>query len=122
MSRDTILLQLPHLQIKQKLKMYGYTVVEANSGAKVLNVCKQFKETIHLLVTDVLLPTMSGRELAEEVVKLRPEIRVIFISGYPDDQAFGRGLTGINFIQKPFSPVEFAKKIRSVLDSPQSPK
>lgn len=88
-----------------------------NGGAALL-ICERHQEPIHLLITDVVRPEMSGSELAERLIQLCPEMSVLFMSGYTDDAIVHQGVldAGANFIQKPFSPDALAGKVREVLD------
>jgi CheY-like chemotaxis protein len=97
----------------------GYTVIEAQNGLHALEICEQGDYQFDLLITDVVMPQMGGRELAERLKSEQPGIKVIFISGYTDDAVVRHGIkeADSNFIQKPFSPDELAEKIREVLDS-----
>jgi two-component system, cell cycle sensor histidine kinase and response regulator CckA len=96
----------------------GYRVLEAASGAKALDTCEQFGETIDLLLTDVVMPNMNGRQLAEQVSKLRPKVKVVFMSGYTDDAIVHHGVlnAGMAFIQKPLTVDLLLAKVREVLD------
>ena len=80
---------------------------------------EKIKEPIHILLTDVVLPGMNGRELAEQVVQLRPETKIIYMSGYTDHAIGNKGILDENtdYIQKPFSPFFLLKKVREVLDN-----
>jgi two-component system cell cycle sensor histidine kinase/response regulator CckA len=100
------------------LKRQGYRVMGAPNGIEALQLCRQEKEDIHLLLTDVVMPKMGGKELSEQVRLLRPEIKVLFTSGFTDDAIVRQGILepGITFLQKPFSPVSLARKVREVLD------
>jgi CheY-like chemotaxis protein len=97
----------------------GYKVLEAEDGAAALRICDTTTERIHLVVTDVVMPGMSGRELAEHLVKRRPDAKVLFMSGYTDDTVVHHGVLdrGIAFLQKPIMPEALSKKVREVLDS-----
>jgi CheY-like chemotaxis protein len=99
---------------------YGYKVLEANSGNEALQRAKEFNGTIHLLLTDVVMPEMSGPELARQMVSLRPGMKVIFTSGYTDDAIARQGAIdpAVAFIQKPYRPKALARKIRQVLGEP----
>jgi signal transduction histidine kinase len=101
------------------LKQQGYNVLEAANGVQALRVAQEHAgETIHLLQTDVVMPQMGGKELANQLKILRPEVKVLYTSGYTDDAIVHHGVLepGINFLQKPFSPATLAQKVREVLD------
>jgi YesN/AraC family two-component response regulator len=94
-------------------------VLEAANGVQALRVAQEHAgETIHLLQTDVVMPQMGGKELANQLKILRPEVKVLYTSGYTDDAIVHHGVLepGINFLQKPFSPATLAQKVREVLD------
>ena len=101
------------------LSSLGYTVIEAASGTEALSKSGEFEGKIDLLLTDVVMPEMDGRKLADEIVQKRPGIKVLFSSGYTDDAIVRHGVLepGIAFIQKPYRPKALARKIRDVLDS-----
>ena len=105
---------------REMLKRYGYHVLEAADGMTALQVAADYKETIHLLLTDVVMPDLRGRDLAERFRTLRPAMRVVFMSGYTDDAVVRHGILqkGIAYLQKPFTPVSLAKKVRVVLGAP----
>ncbi len=105
---------------RQVLEMCGYTVLEARHGEEALLLCEQYQAPIHLLVTDVIMPQMSGYELAQRLLPLRPELKVIYTSGYTDDAIVHHGVLepGLFFLQKPFTPNSLASKVREVLDAP----
>jgi two-component system, cell cycle sensor histidine kinase and response regulator CckA len=102
---------------RQTLTMYGYQVVDAANGESAISLCKEFEGTIDLVVTDVIMPGMSGREVSSRLLQLRPDMRVLFMSGYTDDAIVHQGVLdeGANFIQKPFSPDSLAMKVREIL-------
>ena len=102
---------------QEYLESIGYTVLSAVSGEKALQWAKDFQGPIHLLLTDVVMPEMSGPELANQMASLRPGVRIIFTSGYTVDAVAGQGILDPNvaFIQKPYRPKALAKKIRQVL-------
>jgi PAS domain S-box-containing protein len=103
----------------QVLRLYGYQVLEAVEGMGALRICKSHPAPIHLLITDVIMPGMSGRELAGRLTELRPEMQVLYMSGYTDRGKLHQGFSdiGANFIQKPFSTDVLAIKVREVLDA-----
>jgi CheY-like chemotaxis protein len=100
--------------------MDGYSVLKARDGEEALRVCEQHEGPIHLMVTDVVMPGMSGRRLAERLEPLRPEMKVLYISGYADNAIVRHGVLepGLAFLQKPFTPSALARKVRQVLDGP----
>ena len=94
--------------------------MEASNGIEALEVFKNHEgDDINLLITDVIMPQMSGKELADRVINLHPDIKVLFMSGYTDDIIARHGLlpSGVHYAEKPFSPQSFASKVRHVLDS-----
>jgi PAS domain S-box-containing protein len=98
----------------------GYTVLEARGGAEALAVAETHPGGIDLLVTDVVMPGTSGRQLADALHLVRPATRVLFMSGYTDEAVLRHGVTDASpaFLQKPFSPIGLARKVREVLDAP----
>jgi PAS domain S-box-containing protein len=101
------------------LESQGYVVLAASDGADALRVVERHGGTIHLLLTDVVMPGISGRELADQLGTRRPGIRVLYMSGYPGDAVVQHGSlpAGSAFLQKPFSPDGLARKVRDVLDA-----
>jgi PAS domain S-box-containing protein len=99
------------------LAAQGYTVLAARGGREALQICAQHPDTIHLLVTDVVMPEMSGGELAELLVARRPALRVLYLSGYTPDAVVRHGVRegGTAFLQKPFTPASLAGKVYEVL-------
>jgi hypothetical protein len=102
---------------REMLKRYGYTVLEAADGASALEVAASVKGPIHLLLTDVVMPDLNGRDLAARLHAARPEMKVLFMSGYTDDAVVRHGILqqGIAYLQKPFTPASLAQKVRRVL-------
>jgi CheY-like chemotaxis protein len=100
------------------LERQGYTVLEASCVNDALTLCKECKEPIHMILTDVVMPEMSGPQLAEQLVSLLPKIKVLYMSGYTDNAIFHQGVLkdGVNYIQKPFTIDGLARKMREVLD------
>jgi CheY-like chemotaxis protein len=103
---------------RQILEECGYTVLEANNGVEAMSMCENHDCQVDLLMTDVVMPQMGGRELAERFAEIYPQIRILFTSGYTDDAVVRNGVieAGTNFIQKPFTLDALARKIREVLD------
>ncbi len=106
--------------VSEVLRKSGYQVIEFNNGREALARAKRLSGLIHLLVTDVVMPGMSGIELARHLALGRPEMRVLFISGYTDDLVGGHGALqpGRVFLQKPFTPDALLRKVRMLLDAP----
>jgi DNA-binding response OmpR family regulator len=106
-----------HLVMKV-LRAGGYTVLPARDGEEALQIGHSYEGTIHLLVTDVVMPRMSGRELVGRILPVRPQMKVLYMSGYTENAIVhhGRLDPGVNLIGKPYSFEELAVKIRSVLD------
>jgi two-component system cell cycle sensor histidine kinase/response regulator CckA len=100
------------------LSLRGYSVLQAKDGLDALCVAKNHGSTIHLAVTDVVMPHMSGGELAKELEALRPETRVLFVSGYAGQTVLDHKVVNVenNFLQKPFTLKQLAGKVRTVLD------
>lgn len=108
---------------RQILEACGYRVLDAPHGGAALLRCERHEGQIHLMLSDVVMPEMSGRDLARRLLPLRPEMQVLFMSGYTDHAVMNHGVLDANthFIQKPFSPDALAHKVREVLDNPVNP-
>ncbi len=101
------------------LDIYGYTVLNIPNGKAAIDVAKSHPMPIDLLITDVIMPDINGRDLYEQIAQIRKGIKALFMSGYPADVISHHGVleAGVHFIQKPFSLHDFAEKVRKVLDS-----
>jgi two-component system cell cycle sensor histidine kinase/response regulator CckA len=101
------------------LEACGYMVHEARDGREGLAFCESHKGQIDLLLSDVVMPELGGRALAEGALRLRPGMKVMFMSGHTEDVVLMEGIQeGTAFLQKPFAPVSLAQKVRETLDSP----
>ena len=100
------------------LQMFGYTVLQASLGKEAVAISEQYQGPIHLLLSDVIMPEMGGRRVADTIVAMRPDIKVLFLSGYTDDAVVRHGILydEVAFLQKPFTPHTLARKVREVLD------
>jgi PAS domain S-box-containing protein len=100
------------------LKKQGYRVLEASEGGTALLLGEEFKDPIHLILTDVVMPKMSGRQLVERLKEIHPEMKALYMSGYTDNAVLHHGVLekGTNFIQKPFTVENLTRKVRGVLD------
>jgi DNA-binding response OmpR family regulator len=96
----------------------GYQVVEATSPDEALRLAERGDVSIDVLLTDVIMPAMNGRELAKRILVRRPEVKVVFTSGYTDDVIAHHGVLdrGVSLVQKPFSASSLTAKVRAVLD------
>jgi len=105
---------------KSILMAYGYQILEAPNANEALSIGEKYSGEIDLLLTDVVLPGINGKELGERLKKLRPKVKVLFTSGYPSDVIANRGVldVGMAYIAKPFSPDMLAAKVREVLTEP----
>ncbi|MFQ5991134.1 MAG: ATP-binding protein [Nitrospiraceae bacterium] len=105
--------------VRDSLSQYGYTVLEALHGIDALVIGARHMGPIHLLLTDVVMPQMSGREVADQLLSLRPDLKVLYMSGYTEHAIVHHGVLepGITLIQKPFTSEELLRKVREVLDT-----
>jgi PAS domain S-box-containing protein len=105
---------------REVLESSGYHVIEARDGVEALELASQHPGEIQLLVSDVVMPRMGGGELAQKLTAARPGVRVLYISGYPDDALVRHGVVehGSMLLQKPFALADFVRKVREVLDTP----
>lgn len=101
------------------LAIEGYNILEAASGPEALKAAEEFGGKVHLLLTDVVMSPMSGSELVKRISPVRPDMKVLYISGFPDDAIvqFGIHQSQVAFLPKPFTPKALVHKIRSILDS-----
>jgi PAS domain S-box-containing protein len=102
------------------LESRGYRLLEAANGSEALSLCEHYPEPIHLLITDVVMPGMTGRELAMRLMALRPSLKTLYTSGYTADAIVHQGVLdpGVAYLPKPFSPAQLAAKVRDVLLQP----
>jgi signal transduction histidine kinase/DNA-binding response OmpR family regulator len=123
---ETVLVVEDDVQVRQitgaTLRRAGYFVFEAHSASDAVRISERYNEPIHLLVADVVLPRASGRELAEQLARMRPRLRVLYVSGYAYDELVRSEAiaTTAAFLAKPITPDALARKVREVLDTPTS--
>jgi two-component system cell cycle sensor histidine kinase/response regulator CckA len=97
----------------------GYRVLEARDGRDALELCENCPESIQLVLTDLVMPNMSGAELASRLARLRPALRILFMSGFTGEPLARRlGRESLIFLQKPFTSIALAERVRRVLDGP----
>jgi len=111
---DPLLRDLLH----EALEGAGYTVLVADQGAKALETAHEYAGAIDLVVTDVIMPGLTGKQAAERIVAERPEVKILFISGYTNEAIARHGVLepGARFLSKPFTPDELLRRVRDVLD------
>lgn len=108
--------------LTQILRMRGYQVIEASNGEQALEVFRERSDEIQLVLTDVIMPKMGGGELAEKLLAMRPDLHLVFMSGYPDSQLSGlAALSGRQFLRKPLTPDALSRAVREALDSAPIP-
>lgn len=105
--------------MRRVLEGRGYTVLAATGGAEALTRAGGHSGPVHLLVTDVIMPGMSGREVATALIQARPALRTLYLSGYADESIVRHGILqpGVAFLQKPFTAEGLARKVREILDA-----
>jgi CheY-like chemotaxis protein len=119
---ETVLVVEDQLEVRKltlaMLESQGYRLLEAANGSEALSLCERYPEPIHLLITDVVMPGMTGRELATRLMALRPRLKTLYTSGYTANAvAHERVLdAGVAYLPKPFSPTQLAAKVREVLE------
>jgi CheY-like chemotaxis protein len=106
--------------VRAVLQEAGYTVLEADRGSAALQRSLEHGAEIDLLLTDLIMPDISGADLAQQLLAQRPKLRVLFMSGHPGDVAVRSGVLaeGTPYLPKPFSPSDLARKVRETLDAP----
>ena len=111
--------ELVRQMVREILVQYGYFVLEARSGGEAVDLCSRREGTIHLMLTDVVMPGMNGLELSKRLAPMQPGMKVLFMSGYTANAIAHQGIleAGIAFVQKPFSMESLAYKVREVLSS-----
>jgi two-component system cell cycle sensor histidine kinase/response regulator CckA len=104
---------------REVLEKYGYTVLEAANGEEALKVAELHLGPLDLLLSDVVMPRMGGPELAQALLAQRPDVKVLYMSGYTDHPMVRRGVVnaGVAFLQKPFTPTVLVSRIREVLEA-----
>ncbi|HEY7585358.1 MAG TPA: response regulator, partial [Candidatus Deferrimicrobiaceae bacterium] len=104
--------------LREVLSRSGYRVLDACNGVEALGICERYGERIHLIVTDIVMPEMSGVELSRRISLVRPDMKTMYISGYSDNSLAYHGIVEscTSFLQKPFSPDDLGRKVREALD------
>ncbi len=111
--------------VREMLMREGYTVLGASSGNEALDLVKSQDSRIDLLLTDIVMPDLNGRDLADQIKRLRPGLKVLYMSGFMKEtilKYYGISITGIPFLQKPFTRETLSRKVREVLDMPSAAK
>jgi DNA-binding NtrC family response regulator len=122
-TRETILIVDDEDYIRELvsaiLEIEGYNILEAAGGPQALQVADEYDGKIHLLLTDVVMNPMTGSELVKLITPIRPDMKVLYISGFPDDAIVQLGIhqSQVSFLPKPFTPKVLVQKIRTVLDT-----
>jgi hypothetical protein len=107
--------------VRETLQRGGYRILDAPGPIEAKRMSEQFKQPIHLMITDVVMPKVSGRDLADQLGKKRPDMKVLYMSGYTDNAILNNGILQkeVAFLQKPFTPAALTEKVRDVLESDQ---
>ena len=105
--------------VRESLVRAGYKVIDTSDPLEARRISDRHRSVIHLMITDVVMPKVSGRELAEELKGRRPNMKVLFMSGYTDNAIVNTGILQkeVAFLQKPFTPAALTQKVRDILDS-----
>jgi len=113
---------MPRKLTARALNQLGYRVITANDGVHALEVARDHQGPIHLLLSDVLMPRLTGPELYRELAPQRPQMRVVYLSGYTDSTIVDHGMLeeGVHFLQKPVSLRKLARKVHQALSDPGS--
>jgi two-component system cell cycle sensor histidine kinase/response regulator CckA len=125
---ETILLaeddEIVRRLVIEVLQRYGYQVLEASSTAEAILIGQRHSGPIHLLISDVVMPEMNGPELSIRLQRFRPEMKVLYMSGYTDSTIVQQRMAdeARNFIQKPFVPDALVRRVREILDQPIEPR
>jgi two-component system, cell cycle sensor histidine kinase and response regulator CckA len=120
---ETILLveddEMVRTLVRETLLREGYKILDAPGPLEAKKMSEQFKAQIQLMITDVVMPKISGRDLAEQLSKRRPDMKVLYMSGYTDNAVLNSGILEkeVAFIQKPFTPLALTEKVREVLEA-----
>jgi CheY-like chemotaxis protein len=122
-GKETILLAEDEDAVRALAKLIlettGYTVLAARNGKEAMEIARKHKGPLHMLVSDVVMPQMGGRQLADLLTPLHPGLKVLYVSGYADEAIVRHGVLegGVAFLQKPYAPATLARKVREVLDA-----
>jgi CheY-like chemotaxis protein len=123
---ETVLLvedeELLRRMTREVLEASGYHVLEAANGDEAIRISRSYPRTIQVMLTDVVMPGLSGPELARVLSEVRPQMKVFYVSGYPDEASVPavRPADGTDFLQKPFTPAALEQRLRQLLDTPSA--
>ncbi|SPF56028.1 PAS/PAC sensor hybrid histidine kinase (fragment) [Candidatus Sulfopaludibacter sp. SbA4] len=115
----TLPLEMVRTLVREALEREGYRVLASADPVEARRVSDRHRGTIHLLISDVVMPKLSGRELAEQLLTRRPAMKVLYMSGYTDNAVLNSGILHqeVAFLQKPFTPAALTEKVREVLEA-----